>query len=434
MHFNLRNYCYLFALLVLFCLFAAYTPVGEKQLEPISESSSLEHLLDELKTDEIAEGKYFRLVDEKEELITITGRRIRPGDRYLDEKNRLYEVSRVKDYVATARYLRTEEIKKPERRDFFPTILVQTQKTEQKTPAKKVIAIYHTHNDECYVPTDGTDSKYGHGGIHQVGAALQKALEKKNIKAIHSEDMHLPHDEGAYRRSRDTALKLLQEDPDAIFDVHRDAAPMEAYATKVDEDWVTKIQFVVGRENPTSVVTKEFAYDMKGLADDVYPGLIKGIFMGWGVYNQDLTPLNLLLEVGAHENTRGAAEKSMDYFADVVANYFYGLPVGEEGKVPPRADKPGALGGSVGGTVAAIIILVTAALAGFYFLNNPGAWDRFKEQLVYYFGREGIIWKEGFNNLTQIGQKILSGLRAIVVYVLMLGKIIKELFQKTRIK
>jgi stage II sporulation protein P len=261
--------------------------------------------------------------------------------------------------------------------------LPQKRGPGKEEESRKLIALYHTHNDESYVPSDGTYSIYGSGGIHQVGASLKAALEQKNINVIHSENLHLPHDRGAYRRSRDTALELLQRSPDVIFDIHRDAAPSDVYAAKIDDQWVTKIQFVVGRQNPSAVVTRRFAYDMKSLADDIYPGLVKGVFMGWGNYNQDLTPLNLLLEVGGHQNSRRAAEESMALFADVVAKYFYGIPVGEEGETFPGADRRAA-GAGAWGAVVVILLLVAAALGAFYFLNNPAAWERFKEQTIVY--------------------------------------------------
>ncbi|HHT46882.1 MAG TPA: hypothetical protein GX004_06270 [Firmicutes bacterium] len=438
---------------------AVYVLTKEKTLDSVLESGSTkeresgtEQLLvkyfDELESEEIARGKYFCLVDEEGELITKTGRRIRPGDLYLDEKNRLYEVCHVRDYTAIARYLRTEKIKRPDlhgsasslldQEKYSPNPILQALNSplkkgiNKKPPKKKLIAIYHTHNDESYVPTDGTESVYGHGGIHQVGAALQRALEEKNINAIHSDNMHLPHDEGAYRRSRNTVLNLLRRNPDAIFDIHRDAAPMDVYAVKIGKEWVTKIQFVVGRESPSLEVTRRFAYDMKGLADDIYPGLIKGVFMGWGDYNQDLTPLNLLLEVGAHLNSRDAAEKGITLFADVVAKYFYGIPVEGENEAFPRADKPGALGGSVGGTAAVIILLVATALAGFYFLNNPGAWERFKKQLELHLGRGGIVWKEGYHNIVLMGKRIIAGLRSCFVYLIIIGQFVRVLFLRAQ--
>lgn len=432
------------------------TVTAIQNTEIISENESYQftEILFELEEKEILEEKYFSLVDTKGNLITVTGRRIRPGDRYLDQNNRLYEVSRVKDYEAIARYIRTEKLENPFRKNTRPAFFREIKSTAfnfikrvisrdyaqegddsgEEFP-RYLVALYHTHNAESYLPSDGSSSIYGRGGIHEVGAAFKDALEKKNIDVIHSENLHLPHDRGAYRRSRDTALSLLEKNPDVIFDLHRDAAPVEAYAEQIDDDeWVTRVQFVVGRQNSSYVITRRFAYDLKSLADDVYPGLVKGVFMGWGNYNQDLTPLNLLLEVGGHMNSKEAAEKGITYFADVVAFYFYGIPPGEENArgILPRAEAPGAAGGAVSGTIAVILLLVAGAAAGFYFLNNPSEWGRFREQLRLYMGRGGIVWREGYKNLVLLEKNIISGVRRLFVYLLIVRELISALLHSLR--
>jgi stage II sporulation protein P len=60
------------------------------------------------------------------------------------------------------------------------------------------------------------------------------------------------------------------------------------------------------------------------VADDSYPGLIKDIFIGKGSYNQELSPRSLLFEMGTHENTKEAAQKSTAYLADVVSRSLFG--------------------------------------------------------------------------------------------------------------
>jgi stage II sporulation protein P len=118
---------------------------------------------------------------------------------------------------------------------------------------------------------------------------------------------------------------------------------------------------------------------MKALADKVYPGLVKGIFFGRGNYNQDLSPLALLLEAGAHTNSREAAERGMSLFADVVDIYFYG-GTAEAGEPPSSA------GEEAGSTAAArgiggLLAFVLACIAVFYVINAGGlgaALDRIK--------------------------------------------------------
>ncbi|PZN08394.1 MAG: stage II sporulation protein P, partial [Bacillota bacterium] len=178
--------------------------------------------------------------------------------------------------------------------------------------------LYHTHNDESYIPTDGTDSVEGRGGIHAVGDALGRRLARHGYRVIKAETLHLPHDRGAYRRSRRTAIKMLPKNPLVLLDVHRDATPPEFYRKTVKGEAVTQVRLVVGRENPFHRTNLEFARRVKAEAARSYPGLVKGIYIGLGDYNQDLGPRTLLAEFGAHTNSREEAMQGAVFFADVL--------------------------------------------------------------------------------------------------------------------
>ena len=75
--------------------------------------------------------------------------------------------------------------------------------------SKRLIGIYSTHSDESYIPTDGAESKEKDAGIYDVDEALKKALEERGIEVELDTTTHLPHDAGAYRRSRSTAARPL---------------------------------------------------------------------------------------------------------------------------------------------------------------------------------------------------------------------------------
>ncbi|GAB6877077.1 stage II sporulation protein P [Thermaerobacter litoralis] len=181
-----------------------------------------------------------------------------------------------------------------------------------------LIGIYHTHNDESYIPTDGTASVEGRGGIHKVGDVLGRELAQHGFRVVKSEALHLPHDRGAYRRSRRTALDFMPKNPLVLLDVHRDATPPEFYREVVKGEPVTQIRLVVGRENPFRRTNLAFARRLKAEADRSFPGLVKGIYYGRGNYNQDLGPRTLLIEVGAHTNSRIRAERGAAMFATVL--------------------------------------------------------------------------------------------------------------------
>lgn len=329
---------------------------------------------DELPDREIAEGLYYRMVDEDGRVIMQTGRRIEVGDQYLDGDNQLYEVVRVENRVGRVRHLETVasgpqfSFSSENRRQAVSGLVPVQAQFDRR------IAIYHTHNGESYVPTRGKPHVVGRGDIHIVGDVFQEALEEQGVEVIHAEDIHLPHDRGAYRRSRDTVVRLLAKDPDALFDVHRDAAPPEAYAEKVDGEWLTQVMFVVGRQNPHFEVNRSFAFDLKNYINGVFPGLIRGVFMANGNYNQDLYPLSLLLEVGAHKNSLCAAEKGMALFAEGLNLYLYG-PVPEQPELAP-VQEPGRQA-PVWRNIVLVLLVVGVVGGGFYWLNNPQAADRF---------------------------------------------------------
>lgn len=351
----------------------------------------------EISPEEIGKQQYYTMVDEKGREILVTGRKIHEGDEYIDQNNNLYRVTRVQGYLAHCRFIRkvgdAYDIERPSLfawlQRFWPGVMpAQTEeKTEENNEApparpKRLIGIYHTHNDESYIPTDGTFSLEGRGGIHHVGKAFAETLQEKDVEVIHDETLHLPHDRGAYRRSRATVEKILAKEPDVIFDIHRDAGPAHTYAAEINGEWVTQVHLVVGRQNPNMQTVRQFALDLKKTADRMYPKLVKGIFMAHGNYNQDLVPTSLLLEFGTENNSRDAAADGASLFAEVVAFYFYG-PEPEKGEKQEAAPARGItgrirglqLGGKV--NVAAVrnafwLLTVTAVSAfAFYVLNTP---------------------------------------------------------------
>lgn len=357
-------------LLLVLLLFIPAPVCTALDLEQLTYEFSQNLDIDELWEEWLEPGQYMTMLTPEGEIITQTGRRIYEGDEYLTSDNRLYRVIEVKDDLAYTELvaekvdLAEEFLSLRQIREALGLSAVQAQEQDDKSG---LIGIYHTHNAESYIPTDGTDSIDGKGGIHAVGTGFASSLKDLGVSVDYSENLHLPHDRGAYRRSRNTVLELLAQNPDAIFDVHRDAAPQNAYAANIDDEWITQIQFVVGRQNQNLGVNRQYAQSLKAAADQLYPGLVKGIFYARGNYNQDLSPLNLLLEVGAHTNSRDAAIRGISLFAEVVDFYFYG----------PRDKERDTL--STKGSHSAIrtilwIMLFIVATGVTYYIINAGGW------------------------------------------------------------
>lgn len=213
----------------------------------------------------------------------------------------------------------------------------------------KKIDLYCTHSDESYEPSDGTYSTTERGSIYQVADALAASLADRGIDSAVADTLHHPHDAGAYRRSRQTAIQLIGEGlPDALIDIHRDGIPdPDSYRVTIGGEPVSKIRLLVGRGNQNAEVNKEFALTIKAVADRVYPGLIKDIYMGKGTFNQDLLPHSILFECGTYTLEKERVLASMPLMADVLDRALYGGVSGSAGRVVSDVKPPQATGGGI---------------------------------------------------------------------------------------
>lgn len=333
---------------------------------------------------------YFTVYEEgTHEKIFVTARVINVGDRYLNHENNLYEVIKIFDDEAVARFI--EKVNIEQSLDMPEEVMAETSgdadTAKPSLKKERLVAIYCTHSDESYIPTDGAASIPHNGGVYKVGASLKEALEKKGIKVIQSHTSHNPHDAMAYERSRRTALELLKNKPDAVIDVHRDAVPAENYQSTVNGQPVAQLQLVVGRQNPQMQTTDNFVKQIKANADKKYPGLVKGIFYGKGAYNQDLYPRNILVEAGTYLNPREKAQEGADVMADVIATTLYGA---DYEKTPPGVGGTTKIPKEGGGAGRALLWILGISVLGFggYMLVSSGGIKELSAKTRRFMGSE----------------------------------------------
>lgn len=319
---------------------------------------------------ELEPGQYITICDKNGKELDRTSRQVYVGDELITEDNLHYRVEKVKGHVATAVFLGKENITWDENSNKSDTPVYaggRTAAAAQQQTKNNLIAVYHTHSDESYVPTDGTDSIPGDGGIFKVGNVFSEKLRALGIDAVHDLRSHEPHDANAYLRSRRTATKLLSKDPIAIIDVHRDGVPdPDFYRDEVSNMPVSKVRLVVGQQNQNMQANYDFAKRLKGYMDQKYPGLVKGIFLGKGNYNQDLSPRSILVEAGTHTITRQRAQKGIALFAEA-------LPAVLGVTAPtPSARQPFA--GTSGDTAATLFVIVALIVgAAIYLVISTGS-------------------------------------------------------------
>ena len=271
------------------------------------------------------EEKVYALLSPDGQVLTHVSGALDTGDEYISGDNRHYKVLQVDKNACTAQTALIGDYP-------MPDVSWLNDGTVSVAAVKKAIALYCTHSDESYEPTDGKSSDEQRGGIYDVADQFRAAMEEKGVTVYQSDETHHPHDAGAYRRSRQTAMQLLEEGVDCMIDIHRDGIPDPASSeTRVKGEDTTQVRLLVGRSNQNSGANKEFATRLKAVADKVYPGLIKDIFIGKGSYNQDLMSKAILFEFGTYTNDKEDVLASTGYMADVLNRTLYGGVTGAAG-------------------------------------------------------------------------------------------------------
>ncbi len=344
---------------------------------------------------ELIDG-YMTVVDERGAVILETGLVVRPGDMFISEDNRLFEVSAVEGTLAKARYLRDEplaeiEASVPAQAPASPpggaappapaAPVPDGLQAPSPGPPQQLIAIYYTHNDESYIPTDGKATIKGNGGIYKVGGAFAQRLVELGYAVENDQTRHDPHDANAYHRSRRTFKRLLEQGPAASFDIHRDSAPASAYQATVGGQPATKMLLVVGRQNQNRQTTMNYAKKIKAAVDSKHKGLVRGIFIAHGNYNQDLSPRTMLVEMGTQYNSREAAERTAALFADIVPLFLAPAAQSPAAAAPPGGEPPAADEGGFGRDIMNIVAVLVAGIAGFFFIST-GSWREAKRKLA----------------------------------------------------
>ncbi|CFW97686.1 Sporulation stage II, protein P [Syntrophomonas zehnderi OL-4] len=306
-----KKYIWIFFVILITILVASYVfnSMRSPEQKPYGTETGFAH--------ETGPGQFFTVRDQDGFTLFQTGLSVHVNDRYINENNVEYIIIKVDGMNATANIIQKKAslISEPILKTtlagqaLFPTI-----------PRGKSshVVVYHTHTDESFIPTSGQASKPGNGDIFAVGDALTTTLRKAGVSVTHSRAAHDPHDINAYSRSRRTLTQLLKEQPDAAFDIHRDSAPASEYYTTINGVDSSRIMIVVGMSNPNIRTNLAYAKQIKDRADELYPGLIRGIFMGRGDYNQDLYPTAMLFEVGTDSISLDLAENAARCLGDVL--------------------------------------------------------------------------------------------------------------------
>jgi stage II sporulation protein P len=195
--------------------------------------------------------------------------------------------------------------------------------------SKPSILIYHTHTTECYEILDldwfSTDyitrTNNKELNMVRIGEEIAERLRAAGFNVLHDTEIHDTKYTGSYDHSRAAIQKYLKEYPtlQVLLDVHRDSMTAEngdrykPVATVANRK-VAQIMFLCGTIAPEWQKNLDFASEMQMAIKAEYPELMRPILLKGGRYNQDLSPVSMLVEVGTDANTIEEALLSAQLF------------------------------------------------------------------------------------------------------------------------
>lgn len=190
------------------------------------------------------------------------------------------------------------------------------------------IFFYNTHTSESYA--NSTKYQFDYSGTRRsqdanynmlkITKTFKENLDEKGFIVVHDTT---PHDYGsytsAYQKSRITLQNAISSYGGfgICIDLHRDAIEDIDFAPKLEINGVSvaRVMFVLGAGN-TDYENKYFEDNLKlalkiqYIAEKVYPGLFRPMYIRNSVYNQDMSKYSILIEVGASGNTIEEAENA----------------------------------------------------------------------------------------------------------------------------
>ena len=217
-----------------------------------------------------------------------------------------------------------------------PMAYVKNPKLEkvQSLNVNPSVYIYNTHQSEAYAgeALEGYNIK---PGVMMASYLLQEKLANQNIKADIMEDNitdYLNLNNMKYSKSYSASRQFLQDalnkysDYKLIIDLHRDSISKEKSTTIINNKSCVKISFVVGKDHTGYEANLNKVTQLNNKIKDKHPELTRGIITKGGagsngIYNQDLSPNIILIEMGGPENTIDEVLNTIDLLAPIIGEY-----------------------------------------------------------------------------------------------------------------
>ena len=194
-----------------------------------------------------------------------------------------------------------------------------------------LVFIYQSHNQEAYNVKSSNEAYHETDNVTMVGKQLSKALEGKNIFAIHDdtdifavlEERNLTFND-SYNVSREKLQETLKKHTsiEMVLDIHRDSQERKFTTVNINGKDYAKIGLVVSKSSGHYEENRDFANNLHQKLEKLYPGISRGVIVKGenprNTYNQEIQKQSVLLDIGGIENTIEEAFRATDALAEAI--------------------------------------------------------------------------------------------------------------------
>lgn len=206
--------------------------------------------------------------------------------------------------------------------------------TVEKLNINPTVFIYNTHQSEAY-QGKALEGYNITPGVMMASYILQDKLAEINIKADVMEDNitdYLNLNNMKYSKSYQASRVFLKDalnkyqNYKLIIDLHRDALPKKSSTITINNKSCAKISFVVGEKHQNYEANLKLTNTINDKIKQKYPTLTRGVLTKGGedsngIYNQDLSPNIILIEIGGQENTIDEVLNTIELIAPIIGEY-----------------------------------------------------------------------------------------------------------------
>lgn len=206
--------------------------------------------------------------------------------------------------------------------------------TKVKEP---ILYIYNTHQTEGYQKSNNASYNIT-PSVLMASYILRESLNDLGIPSmVETNDIaellrvHSWKYSYSYVASKILLEDAIKKNPSLVYfiDLHRDSMSYDITTTTIEDKKYAKVLFVIGKDHPNYEKNLEMAEAINDYIKEINPKLTRGISQKGGsgvngIYNQNISPNAILIELGGQYNTITEINNTLTILADAIYHYVKG--------------------------------------------------------------------------------------------------------------